>query len=308
MKIAVLGAGNVGATTALMLAQKRLGEVVMLDIIEGMPQGKALDMAEASPVGDFEGWVHGTDSYQDLKGAGLVIITAGLPRKPGMTRMDLLTKNAEIVGTAVKETVRVAPDAMIVMVTNPLDVMTYVAWKVSGFPKHRVVGMAGVLDSTRFRYFVADALGVSVADVQTMVLGGHGDSMVPLPRYTTASGIPITQLLPKESIDKMVDRTRKGGTEIVNLLKTGSAYYAPAASVSLMAEAILLDRKRILPASALLDGQYGLKGVFMGVPVILGRNGVEKIVELELTPEEKDALQTSARDVKEGIDAWEGMR
>jgi malate dehydrogenase len=308
MKIAVLGAGNVGATTALMLAQKRLGEVVMLDIIEGMPQGKALDMAEAGPVADFESWVKGTDSYDDLKDAGLVIVTAGLPRKPGMTRMDLLTKNAEIVAAATREIVRVAPDAIILMVTNPLDVMTYVAWKTSGFPKNRVVGMAGVLDSTRFRYFVADALGVSVADTQAMVLGGHGDSMVPLPRYTTVSGVPITQLLPQDTIDKLVDRTRKGGTEIVNLLKTGSAYYAPAASIAIMAEAIVLDRKRLLPASAYLEGEYGLQGVFVGVPVILGSTGVEKVVELELSPEEKEALHASARDVKEGIDAWEGLQ
>jgi malate dehydrogenase len=304
MKISVIGAGNVGSTTALMLAQQRLGDIWELDVIEGMPEGKALDMAEAGPVGGFESNLHGTQKYEDINGSDIVVITAGLPRKPGMTRMDLLTKNAEVVSFAAKKISTLAPKAIIVVVTNPLDVMTYVAWKTSGFPKNRVVGMAGVLDSTRFRYFVASELGVSVEDTHAMVLGGHGDSMVPLTRYTTVSGIPITQLLPAEVIAKLVDRTRKGGTEIVNLLKTGSAYFAPAASVAVMVESIVLDRRRLLPASTLLEGEYGLNQVFVGVPVILGREGVEKIVELQLNDEEKSALAKSAADVKSGIDDW----
>jgi malate dehydrogenase len=304
MRISVIGAGNVGSTTALMLAQQRLGDIWELDVVEGMPEGKALDMAEAGPVGGFESNLHGTQKYEAINGSDIVVITAGLPRKPGMTRMDLLTKNAEIVSFAAKKVKELAPKAIIIVVTNPLDVMTYVAWKISGFPKNRVVGMAGVLDSTRFRYFVASELGVSVEDTHAMVLGGHGDSMVPLPRFTTASGIPITQLLPTETIAKLVDRTRKGGTEIVNLLKTGSAYFAPAASVTVMVESIVLDRKRLLPASTLLEGQYGLNQVFVGVPVILGREGVERIIELQLDDDEKKALAKSAADVKAGIDDW----
>jgi len=304
MKISVIGAGNVGSTAALMLAQQRLGEIWQLDIVEGMSEGKALDMAEAGPVGGFESHLHGTQVYEDIVGSEVVVITAGLARKPGMTRMDLLTKNAEIVSSAATKIAKFAPDSIIVVVTNPLDVMTYVAWKTSAFPQNRVVGMAGVLDSTRFRYFVASELKVSVEDTQAMVLGGHGDSMVPLPRYTTVSGIPITQLLPPDAIKRLVDRTRTGGSEIVNLLKTGSAYFAPAAAISLMVESIALDKKRMVPASAYLDGQYGLKDVFVGVPVILGGDGVEKIIEVELTVEEKEALEKSASDVKTGIDDW----
>lgn len=305
MKISVIGAGNVGSTTALMLAQQRLGQIWELDIVEGMPEGKALDMAEAGPVARFESNLFGTQKFEDIAGSDVVVITAGLARKPGMTRMDLLTKNAEIVSSAAAKVAKLAPKAIIVVVTNPLDVMTYVAWKVSGFPKQRVVGMAGVLDSTRFRYFVASELGVSVEDTQAMVLGGHGDSMVPLPRFTTVTGIPITQLLPAEVVKKLVDRTRTGGTEIVNLLKTGSAYFAPAASVTVMVESIVLDKKRLLPASAHLQGEYGLQDVFVGVPVILGREGVERIVELELNDQEKEALAKSAADVKSGIKDWE---
>ena len=308
MKISVIGAGNVGATTALMLAQQRLGEIWQLDVVEGMPEGKALDMAEAGPVARFESHLHGTQSYEDMLGSDIVVITAGLARKPGMSRMDLLTKNAEIVGSAASKVSKLAADAIIVVVTNPLDVMAYVAWKKSGFPSNRVVGMAGVLDSTRFRYFVASELGVSVEDTHAMVLGGHGDSMVPLPRYTTVSGIPVTQLLPADVVTKLVDRTRKGGTEIVNLLKTGSAYFAPAASISLMVESIVMDKKRLLPASAYLEGQYGLKDVFVGVPVILGSNGVERIVEIELNDEEKSSLKGSAADVRSGIDDWENIQ
>jgi malate dehydrogenase len=307
MKISVIGAGNVGATTALMLAQQRLGEIWEVDIIEGMPEGKALDMAEAGPVARFESHLFGTEKFDDIAGSDIVVITAGLPRKPGMTRMDLLTKNAEIVSSAATKIARLAPQSIIVVVTNPLDVMTYVAWKTSGFPKQRVVGMAGVLDSTRFRYFVASELGVSVEDTQAMVLGGHGDSMVPLPRYTTVSGIPITQLLPADVVKKLVDRTRTGGTEIVNLLKTGSAYFAPAASVAVMVESIVLDKKRLLPASAYLQGEFGLEDVYVGVPVILGRSGVEKIVEIELNEEEKKALKKSADDVRSGMKDWESI-
>lgn len=308
MKVSIIGAGHVGASAALFCAQKKVGEVVLLDIIPDMPAGKGLDMAEAGPVAGFEGWIKGTNNYEDIRRSNVVVVTGGLPRKPGMSRMDLLTKNAAIIEDVSKNIVKYAPDALILMVTNPLDVMTYVAWKVSEFPPQRVFGMAGVLDSTRFRYFISDALGVSVEDTQAMVLGGHGDSMVPLPRYTTVSGIPITQLLEQDKIDQLVERTRKGGTEIVNLLKTGSAYYAPAAAVAQMVEAIVFDKKRLLPASAHLDGEYGLKGVYMGVPVMLGRGGVEKIVELDLTAEEKKALQKSAADVKEGIDMWEHLR
>ena len=305
MKISVIGAGNVGATTALLLAQQRLGDIVLLDVIEGMPEGKALDMAEAGPVARFESHVQGSGKYEDIAGSDIVVITAGLPRKPGMSRMDLLTKNAEIISSVTLQVVKFCPNAMIIVVTNPLDVMAYVAWKTSGFPKHRVVGMAGVLDSTRFRCFVASELNVSVEDTQSMVLGGHGDSMVPLPRYTTVSGVPISQLLPAETINKLVDRTRKGGTEIVNLLKTGSAYYAPAAAVAQMVESIVFDKKRVLPASALLDGKYGLNDVFVGVPVVLGRNGVERIIELDLTEDEKKALLKSAADVQQGIKDWQ---
>jgi malate dehydrogenase len=304
MKISVIGAGNVGATTALMLAQQRLGEIWELDIVEGMPEGKALDMAEAGPVAGYDSHLHGTQNFEDILGSDIVVITAGLPRKPGMTRMDLLKINSEIVGSAAKKIAKLATDAIILVVTNPLDVMTYVAWKTSGFPFNRVFGMAGVLDSTRFRYFVASELGVSVEDTHAMVLGGHGDSMVPLPRYTTVSGIPITELLAPDAVKKLVDRTRTGGTEIVNLLKTGSAYFAPAASVALMVESIVLDRKRLVPASAYLQGQYGLNDVYAGVPVILGRAGIEKIIELNLNAEEKQALLKSAADVKAGITDW----
>lgn len=305
MKISVVGAGNVGATTALFLAQQRLGNIFLLDVIEGMPEGKALDLAEASPVAQFESHLVGSCNFENLDGSDIVVVTAGLPRKPGMTRMDLLIKNAEIITSVTRHIAHHAPQSIIIVVTNPLDVMTYVAWETSGFPKQRVVGMAGVLDSTRFRYFVASELNVSVEDTQAMVLGGHGDSMVPLPRYTTVSGVPITELLPQEKVDKLVDRTRKGGTEIVNLLKTGSAYYAPAASVAMMVQAIVFDQERMLPASTLLQGEYGLKDVFVGVPVILGQDGAEKIIELDLTPSEKEALHKSAADVKEGINDWQ---
>jgi malate dehydrogenase len=277
MKISVIGAGNVGATTALFLAQQRLGDIILIDIIEGMPAGKALDMDEAGPIARFEGHIVGTENYENLLDSDIVVMTAGLPRKAGMTRMDLLVKNAEIVTSAMLKVAELAPKAIVVMVTNPLDVMAYVAWKITGFPKSRVVGMAGVLDATRFRFFVATALNVSIEDTQAMVLGGHGDSMVPLPRFATVSGIPIAQLLAADEITKLVERTRKAGTEIVNLLKTGSSYYAPAASTAQMVEAIVFDKKRLLPAAVYLDGEFGLKGVFAGVPIILGRDGAAEI-------------------------------
>lgn len=308
MKVSIIGAGYVRATAALMCAQKKVGEVVLLDIIEGMPAGKGLDIAEAGPVAGFGSKIKGTNSFEDIRQSKVVVVTSGLPRKPGMTRMDLLAKNAAIVADVTRQIVEYAPDSIILMVTNPLDVMCYVAWKVSGFSEQRVLGMAGVLDSTRFRCFVAEALDISVEDTQAMVLGGHGDSMVPLPRYTTAAGIPITQLLPKERVDELVERTRKGGTEIVNLLKTGSAYYAPGAAAAQMVEAILFDKRRLLPASAYLMGEYDLAGVYMGVPVILGRRGVEEIVEIELTLDEREALKKSALDVKEGIEMWENLQ
>ncbi len=302
MKIAVIGAGMVGSSVAERLAMKELGDVVMVDIIEGMPQGKGLDMAESAPLEGFDVKVWGTNDYADIEGAEIVVITAGVPRKPGMSREDLLGTNAKIVKEVTEKVKQYAPDAIVIMVTNPLDVMTYLAWKVMGVEPRRVVGMAGVLDSTRFRYFVAEALGVSVEDVQAMVLGGHGDHMVPLPRYTTVSGIPITQLLPKEKIDEIVERTRFAGGEIVKLLKTGSAFYAPGSSVVQMVESIVKDKRRLLPCSAYCNGEYGIKDTYCGVPVILGRNGVEKIVEIELTEEELSALQESARKVRATID------
>ena len=305
MKISVIGGGNVGASAALILAQMQLGDVYLFDIVEGLPTGKGLDIAQAGPVNRFGGLVCGTCDFNELRYSDIVVMTAGLPRKPGMSRMDLLTKNAEIVSSAMKHVAEKAPKSIVVVVSNPLDVMTYVAWKTTGFPKERVVGMAGVLDSTRFRHFIASELNVSPEDVHAMVLGGHGDSMVPLVRYSTVSGIPLAQLLPADKIQKMVDRTRNGGGEIVALLKTGSAYYAPAASAALMVESIVLDKKRLVPASTYLNGEFGLKDVFVGVPVVLGKKGVEKIVEIDLSAEEKEALAKSAADVKEGISDWQ---
>lgn len=305
MKISVIGAGNVGATTALLLAQKRLGDIVLVDIVTGIPEGKALDMAEASPVDRFDSNIAGTTQAEDVIDSEVVVMAAGWARQPGMTRMDLLVKNAEIVTTAMRQIAELAPHAIVVMVTNPLDVMSYVAWKVSGFPKQRIMGMAGVLDATRFRYFMATALNLSVEDTQAMVLGGHGDAMVPLVRYATVSGIPLTQLLPASTIEKLVERTRDAGTEIVKLLKAGSAYYAPAAAAAQMVEAIVRDERRVLPASVLLEGEYGLHDVFIGVPIVLGGNGIEKIVEIELTAEEREALRLSAAEVHEGIREWE---
>ncbi len=301
MKISVIGAGNVGATTAFLIAQKELGDVTMLDIVEDMPQGKALDMSEASPVELYDGAVTGTNDYEDLADSDVVVVTSGLPRKPGMTREDLLQQNAEIVGSVVQNVAQVAPNCILIVVSNPLDIMTYHAWKISGFPTERVVGQAGVLDSSRFRYFIADELDVSVEDISATVLGGHGDTMVPLPRYTTVAGISITELMDAPVIERLVERTRNGGAEIVNLLKTGSAFYAPAASVAQMVETIAKDKKRILPCSAYLTGQFGIHDVYIGVPVKLGAAGVEDILEIPLTDEEKQALTRSANTYRDGI-------
>jgi len=308
-KIAVVGAGMVGSSAALKMAQKELGDIVLVDVVEFVADGKALDMAESSPLDGFDVSLIGkTNDYSVIKDSDVVVITAGVPRKPGMTRMDLLMTNAGIVETIANHVRELAPNSIVIVVTNPLDVMTYVAWKVTGFPRERVIGQAGVLDSIRMRYFVAIELGVSVKDVQAMVLGSHGDQMVPLPRYTTVAGVPITELLPPDVIERINDRTRKAGTEIVNLLKTGSAYYAPGAAVAEMVEAIVRDKKRLMPCSVLLQGEYGLQDVFIGVPIILGKNGVERIVELKLTEEELKALHQSAEEVRKGIADYEAEK
>ena len=300
-KISIIGAGFVGATAAHWAAEKELGDVVLMDILEGIPQGKALDLFEASPIEGFDARVVGTKGYEETKDSDVVIVTSGVPRKSGMSREDLLDINKKIIESVVSQVVERSPKAILIMVTNPLDTMTYLAYKKSGFPKERVIGMAGILDTARFRAFIALELGVSVEDIQTLLLGGHGDEMVPLPRYTTVSGIPLSQLLPKEAIDRLVDRTRKGGGEIVNLLKTGSAFYAPSAGAIQMAEAILKDKKRILPCCVYLDGEYGLKDICFGVPIKLGAKGVESIIELQLTQEEKALVAKSAESVKKSI-------
>ena len=299
-KISVIGAGNVGATAAFLIAQKQLGDVVMVDIIDGIPQGKALDMAQTGPVEMFDANISGALNYEETAESDVVIITSGSPRKPGMTREDLLNTNAKIVGNVTENVVRHSPNTTLVMLTNPLDIMTYHAWKVSGFPQNRVVGQAGVLDSARFRTFVSMELGVSVEDITAMVMGGHGDTMVPLPRYTTVGGIPITQLISEERIEEISDRTRNGGGEIVNLLKV-SGYYAAGASLAQMAEAIILDKKRLIPCSAYLTGQYGINDLYIGVPVKLGANGVEDILEIELEESELEALQKSSQTYREGV-------
>ncbi len=297
-KITVVGAGNVGATTAHLLASKELGDVVLVDVVKGMPQGKALDLMEARPVDRFDSDIVGTNSYAATKNSDVVVITAGLPRKPGMSRDDLLAKNTAIVGGVTREIAKHSPKAILIIVSNPLDAMVYVASKVSKFPKRRVMGMAGVLDATRFRCFLAMELGCSVEDVHAMVLGGHGDSMVPLVRYATMAGIPICDLLPKKSLDAIVERTRFGGGEIVKLLGTGSAYYAPATSAVEMVEAIVKDKKRVLPVCAHLNGEYGVKGYYVGVPVMLGEKGVEKVFEVKLDASEKAALKKSVKAVQ----------
>lgn len=300
-KITIVGAGNVGATAAHWAAAKELGDVILVDVIEGLPQGKALDLWEAGPLEGFDCRVVGTNNYAETANSDVVVVTAGVARKPGMSREDLLATNKAIVGGVIDEVVKSSPGAFLIMVTNPLDTMTYLAAKRSGFPRHRVVGQAGVLDSTRFRTFVAHELGVSVEETQALVLGGHGDEMVPLPRYCTVAGVPITELLPKEKIDRIVERTRKAGGEIVALLKAGSAYYSPGAAVVQMVEAVLRDKKRIFPCSVLLDGEYGLKEICFGVPVKLGRDGMEEVLEVALTEEEKALVQRSADAVRRSI-------
>jgi malate dehydrogenase len=302
MKITVVGAGNVGATAAQRIADKELAnEVVLIDIVEGLPQGKGLDMYESAPIEGTDTRVIGTNSYDDTANSHVVVITAGLARKPGMTREQLQETNAGIVKSVTEAVVAKSPQAILIVVSNPLDVMTYVAYKVSGFEKHRVIGMAGILDTARYRTFIAMELGVSVEDIQALVLGGHGDSMVPLVRYTTIAGVPITEFLDQPTIEKIVKRTREGGIEIVNFLKTGSAYYAPSAAAVEMVEAIVKDKKRILPCAAYLQGEYGLRDTYIGVPVKLGKKGIEKIIEVPLTAEEKTALTKSADEVKSNI-------
>jgi malate dehydrogenase len=299
-KITVVGAGNVGATTAQRLAEKQLAKVVvMVDVVEGVPQGKALDQWESAPIEGFDSRVIGTNGYEETADSDIVIITAGIARKPGMSRDDLLNTNAGIVKQVSEHVKRTSPNAIIIMVSNPLDVMAYVAKQVTGFPRERVLGMAGVLDTARYRSFLAQALDVSVEDIQAMVLGGHGDTMVPLISYTTVSGIPVTQLMDTKTLDAIVDRTRNGGAEIVKFLKTGSAYYAPSAASVQMADAIVHDKKRVLPCAAWLEGEYGMSGLFLGVPCKLGRKGLEQILEVELTAKERTDLGKSAEAVRE---------
>ncbi len=299
-KITVVGAGNVGATTAQRIAEKELARtVVMVDIADGIPQGKGLDQWESAPIELFDSRVIGTTGYEETAGSDIVVITAGIPRKPGMSRDDLLNTNAGIVGAVAAEVAKTSPKAILIIVSNPLDVMCYVAMKVSGFPRERVIGMAGILDTARFRSFIAEKLDVSVRDIQAMVLGGHGDTMVPLISYTSISGIPITQFLSKEELEPLVVRARNGGGEIVKYLKTGSAYYAPSSGAVQMVEAIVNDQKRILPCAAWLEGEYGMKGLFLGVPVKLGRKGMEKVVEIALSADEQAALAKSADAVRE---------
>jgi malate dehydrogenase len=298
-KVTVIGAGNVGATTAQRIAEAGLADVVLVDIVEGLPQGKALDLAEAAPVVVHDAHVTGTNDYADTAGSDIVVVTSGLARQPGMSRDDLLTKNAGIVRAVVEQAAKASPDAIIIVVTNPLDAMCHVAMEASGFPRERVIGMAGVLDSARFRTFIAQELGVSVEDTHAFVLGGHGDTMVPLSRYSTVAGVPITELLPADRVRALEERTANGGAEVVALLKTGSAFYAPAAGVFEMVESILLDRKRVLPCAVMLRGEFGVDGLFVGVPVVLGAAGMERVFEIELTADERSAFERSAEAVRE---------
>jgi len=301
-KITVIGAGNVGATAAQRVAEKELADVVLIDILEGVPQGKTLDLAEAAPIELYNSKLKGSQQYEDTANSDIVIITAGLPRKPGMSRDDLLTTNARIVKQVTREIAKYSPETILIIVSNPLDAMCHVAYEASGFPPNRVIGMAGVLDSARLRSFIAMELNVSVSNIHACVLGGHGDTMVPLPRYSTVAGIPITDLLSEDRIEALVDRTRKGGAEIVGLLKTGSAYYAPSAAAVEMAEAIIKDQNKILPCAAYLTGEYACQNLFIGVPVKLGKSGIEQIIELKLTSDESKALATSAQAVQNLVD------
>ena len=299
MKVTVVGAGNVGGTTAQRLAEKNLYDVVLVDIAQGIPQGKALDISQAGPVCGYSTQVVGTNSYEETAGSSIAVITSGIPRKPGMSRDELLATNANIVKSVVRELVSRSPDIILILVTNPLDAMVHVARSVSGLPKSRIIGMAGVLDSARMRTFIAAELNVQATEVQAMVLGGHGDTMVPLPRYTTVRGRPVSELMSKEKLDAIVKRTRDGGAEIVGLLKTGSAFYAPSASAVAMVESIYKDEKQVMPCAVLCEGEYGLKNVVVGVPVKIGRGGAEQILEYELTSDERAALETSAHAVRE---------
>jgi malate dehydrogenase len=300
-KVTIIGAGHVGECTAMYLAEKNICDITIIDVIEDMPKGKGLDLSQAGPIRDYETVITGSNSFADLKGSDIVVHTAGLPRKPGMSREDLTTSNADIIGAVAKDIKKYAPKAVVIMVANPLDVMTFHCWKITGFESQRVFGQAGILDSIRFRTFVAWELGVSVTDVQAMVLGGHGDTMVPLPRYTTVAGIPITELLPADKIKAISERTRVGGGEIVKLLKTGSAYYAPGAATVEMVDSIIRDRKRVLPCSVYLSGQYGIKDLYIGVPAVIGKKGVEKILELKLKDSELKSLQLSAETYKKEL-------
>jgi malate dehydrogenase len=301
-KVTVIGAGNVGATTAQRIAEAGLADVVLVDIVEGLPQGKGLDLAEAAPVVGHDARIVGTNDYADTAGSDVIVVTSGLARQPGMSRDDLLAKNAGIVKAVVEASAAKSPDAVLIIVTNPLDAMCHVAMQASGFPRERVLGMAGVLDSARFRTFIAEELGVSVEDTHAFVLGGHGDTMVPLPRYSTVAGIPITDLLPEDRIAALVDRTANGGAEVVALLKTGSAFYAPAASTFEMVDAILRDRRRVLPCATYLKGEYGIDGLFVGVPVVLGAGGLQRVIEITLTADERAAFDRSAAAVKELVE------
>jgi malate dehydrogenase len=298
-KVSIVGSGNVGATAAHWISSKELADVVLIDIVEGVPQGKALDLLEAMPIEKRDSCVIGTNDYADTANSDIVVITAGIPRKPGMSRDDLLNTNHKIMKDVVSKAIQYSPNCILIIVSNPLDAMAQAAFKMSGLPRERVIGMAGVLDSARFRAFIAEELKVSVENVTAFVLGGHGDTMVPLPRYSTVAGIPITELMDAATIERLVQRTRDGGAEIVKYLKTGSAYYAPSAAVTEMVEAILKDKKKILPCAAYLEGEYGIKGLYVGVPVKLGEKGIEKIIEIKLTPQEKAALDKSADAVKE---------
>ncbi|NJK78865.1 MAG: malate dehydrogenase [Chloroflexaceae bacterium] len=301
-KISIIGAGNVGSTTAHWLAAKELGDIVMLDIVEGVPQGKGLDLLQAGPIEGYDAMIVGTNDYADTANSDVIVITSGAPRKPGMSREDLIKVNTDITRSCVQNAVPHSPNAIIILVNNPLDAMTYVALKESGLPKQRVMGQAGVLDTARYRTFIAQEVGVSVEDVQAMLLGGHGDEMVPLPRFSTISGIPVTQFIAPDRLEAIVNRTRKGGGEIVALLKTGSAYYAPAAATAQMVESILLDKKRLLPCSAYLEGEYGLNDIYFGVPCVLGSNGIERIIELPLDDAEQELVQKSADAVRSTVE------
>jgi malate dehydrogenase len=301
-KVTVIGAGNVGATTAQRVAEAGLADVVLVDIVEGLPQGKGLDLAEAAPVVSHDARITGTNDYAETAGSDVIVVTSGLARQPGMSRDDLLIKNAGIVKAVVQASASQSPNAVLIVVTNPLDAMCHVAMQASGFPRERVLGMAGVLDSARFRTFIAEELGVSVADTSAFVLGGHGDTMVPLPRYSTVAGIPITDLLPADRIQALVDRTANGGAEIVGLLKTGSAFYAPAASAFEMVDSILRDRRRVLPCATYLKGEYGVDGLFVGVPVVLGEGGLQRVIEIRLTADEQAAFEKSAASVRELVE------